>query len=118
MERKTKINPLKINTFFRKTKLEECKKSPSWKQYKPHQDSKDFDIAGLIYFNSNQLKDGTFIYNDHTDYEPTVVIGSRYNRCVFYNTQVYHCPSMEQSVEERWTQPFLLFIKMKHIKNI
>jgi hypothetical protein len=108
---KTGIQPLYISTFFRKTKLSECKKSPSWKQYKPHQDTEEFDIAGLIYFNTNCLKDGTYIFNNETDHEPTIIIGSRMNRCVWYNSQVWHSPTMEQSVDERWTQPFFIIYK-------
>jgi len=114
---KTNITPLHVSTFFRKTKLSECKKSPSWNQYKPHQDNVDFDIAGLIYFNSNCLKDGTYIFNNHKDYEPTIIIGSRLNRCVWYDTQIWHSPTMEQSVDERWTQPFFIIHKEKTLEK-
>lgn len=114
---KTNIEPLYVKTFFRKTKLTECKESPSWKQYKQHQDSKDIDLAGLIYFNSNSLKDGTYIYNEQHDYEPTAIVGSRYNRCVFYPSQIWHSPTMEQSVEERWTQPFFMIYKEETLKR-
>ena len=117
LEEKIKIKPLNIETFLRKTKLSECKKSPSWKQYKPHQDSEFFDLAGLIYFNSNHLKDGTFIFNSEQDFEPTVIVGSKYNRCVIYSTDVWHSPSMEQNVEERWTQPFFIIYKEKTYKK-
>jgi hypothetical protein len=112
----TNIKPLEIQTFFRKTYLKECRKSPSWKQYKPHKDGKKFDIAGLIYFNSNRLKDGTFIFNHETEYEPTAIIGAKYNRCAWYSTQTPHSPSMEQSVSERWTQPFFIVYKEETIK--
>jgi hypothetical protein len=114
---KTNIEPLYIETFFRKTKLSECKESPSWKQYKQHQDGEHFDVAGLIYFNSNSLKDGTYIYNTEYDYEPTVIIGSKYNRCVWYSSQQWHSPTMEQSVEERWTQPFFIIYKEETFKK-
>lgn len=115
-EEKTNIKLLHLETFFRKTKLNECNQSPSWKQYKPHQDL-HYDLAGLIYFNSNRLKDGTFIYNKESDYEPTAIIGSRYNRCVFYKCDIWHSPSMEQSVEERWTQPFFIIYKEETYKK-
>ena len=114
---KTNIIPLHLQTFFRKTKLSECKESPSWKQYKPHQDHDIYDIAGLIYFNSNCLKDGTYIFNNKTDYEPTIIIGSRLNRCVWYNSQTWHSPTMEQSVDERWTQPFFIIHKEKTLEK-
>jgi hypothetical protein len=117
---KTKIKPLHINTFFRKTKLEECKKSPSWKQYKPHKDNADKggnDLAGLIYFNSSFLRDGTFIYNEGYEYEPTIIVGSQPNRCVYYSSDVWHSPSMEQNVQERWIQPFFIIYKDETYKK-
>ena len=114
--KKTNIKPLKIKTFFRKTSLDECKKSPSWKQYKPHKDPKHFDLAGIVYFNANTLKDGTYIFNKAEDFEPTIIVGSKYNRCVFYNSQIDHSPSMEQSVNERWTQPFFIVYKEETLK--
>tara|TARA_R110000822_G_scaffold73937_1_gene177861 strand:+ start:562 stop:1119 length:558 start_codon:yes stop_codon:yes gene_type:complete len=107
-EKKTQKKIIKLQTFFRKTRIKELKKSPSWKQYKPHTDSAIYDIAGLIYYNSNCIKDGTYIFNTKDDFEPTVIIGSKYNRCVFYNSQQPHTPSMEQEVEERWIQPFFI----------
>tara|TARA_R100000951_G_scaffold108874_1_gene105402 strand:+ start:431 stop:1024 length:594 start_codon:yes stop_codon:yes gene_type:complete len=116
-EKKSKIKPLYINTFFRKTKLSELKESPSWKQYKPHCDQEYFDIAGLLYFNSSFLKDGTYIFNAKHDYEPTVIVGSKYNRCVWYNPSLPHSPTMEQKVEERWTQPFFIIHKEETLKK-
>lgn len=115
--KKTNIQPLHVSTFFRKTKLSECKASPSWKQYKQHRDDNFVDMAGLIYFNSNTLKDGTYFFNDQHDYEPTAIIGSKVNRCIFYPSEVWHAPSMEQSVEERWTQPFFIIHKEETLKK-
>ena len=102
---------------MRKTKLAELKKSPSWNQYKPHQDDKTFDYAGIVYFNSNSLIDGTKFFHNENCFEPTAVIGSRYNRCVFYSSQVFHSPTMEQEVEERWIQPFFLITKEETYNN-
>ena len=107
-EKKTQKKIINLKTFFRKTKRKELEKSPSWKQYRPHTDSTMNDIAGLIYYNSNSIKDGTYIFNSIYDYEPTAIIGSKYNRCVFYNSQQPHCPAVEQEVEERWIQPFFI----------
>jgi len=107
-EKKTKLKLINFKTYFRKTKKIELENSKSWRQCKPHKDEKEYNIAGLIYFNSNSLKDGTYFYTSEHDYEPTAKIGSLYNRCVFYNSQIPHCPSMEQTVEERWIQPFFL----------
>jgi hypothetical protein len=110
-QEKTDFKILKSLTFFRKTKLDELQKSPSWEQYKQHQDSKEYDIAGLVYFNSFSLKDGTVIFDHKDSYEPTAIIGSKCNRCVFYSSQLWHAPSMEQEVEERWVQPFFITVK-------
>ena len=112
-ENKTNLKIISLQTFFRKTILEELKKAPSWKQYRTHKDSKIFDLAGVIYFNSNSLKDGTYIYNKMDDYEPTTIIGSRCNRAIFYSTQQPHCASMEQEVKERWIQPFFVVYKQE-----
>ena len=109
-ENKTQMQILHIKTFLRKTKLSELKASPSWGQYKQHQDS-ECDIAGVVYFNSNSIDDGTNFYNTEYDYEPTATIGARYNRCVFYSSLTFHSPVMKQSVEERWVQPFFIITK-------
>tara|TARA_R110000751_G_scaffold226494_2_gene328437 strand:+ start:223 stop:450 length:228 start_codon:yes stop_codon:yes gene_type:complete len=63
------------------------------------------------------LIDGTFIFNQHSDFEPTAIVGSRYNRCVFYNCDTWHSPSMEQKVEERWVQPFFIIYKEETYKK-
>jgi hypothetical protein len=116
-ERKTNKKIYVLKTFFRKTKLKELQESPSWNQHKPHTDGDDFDIAGIIYFNGSSLKDGTNFYLNKDHYEPTAVIAAQYNRCVFYGTQLPHCPSMVQQVEERWTQPFFLITKEETYKR-
>lgn len=116
-QNKTNINVLHCETFLRKVKLNEFKKSASWGKQFPHTDGDTFDLAGLIYFNSNSIKDGTLIYNKEIDFEPTVIIGSKINRCVFYNTLIPHSPSNEQLTEERWTQPFFLITKEETFKK-
>ena len=116
-ERRTNQKIFVLETFFRKTKLDELKNSASWNQHKPHTDDVLFDVAGLIYFNGSSLKDGTNFYLDANHYEPTAVVGAKYNRCVFYGTQLPHCPSMIQEVEERWTQPFFLITKEETYKK-
>tara|TARA_R100001530_G_C4317487_1_gene154767 strand:+ start:1746 stop:2342 length:597 start_codon:yes stop_codon:yes gene_type:complete len=110
-EKKTNMKIFHVNSFYRKTKKSEVQKSPSYGQFKQHTDSPMYDIAGVIYFNSNSLEDGTRIYMTEQCFEPTAIIGSRGNRCVFYGTQVWHCPPMLQTVDERWTQPLFLITK-------
>lgn len=116
-EKKTNLKVLHMKSFLRKTKKDEVKQSPSYGQFKQHVDDLCYDLAGVVYFNSNSLDDGTRIYMTEQCYEPTVIIGSRSNRCVFYNSQVWHCPPMLQTVEERWTQPFFLIIKEETYKK-
>tara|TARA_R100001015_G_scaffold17774_1_gene10068 strand:- start:38 stop:604 length:567 start_codon:yes stop_codon:yes gene_type:complete len=112
-ETKTNLSILHCDTFFRKSKLEELKKSPSWGQCRPHQDDNIYDIAGVVYYNSNSLKDGTYIFDSQHSFEPTVIVGSKFNRCVFYDPKMPHAPSPEQEVEERWTQPFFIIHKQE-----
>lgn len=116
-ENKTNKKIYYLETFFRKVKKEEYENSASWKQHRPHLDPSKFDFAGLVYYNSNSLKDGTNLYITKNDYEPTAIIGSRFNRCVFYNTKVPHSPSVEQTVEERWTQPFFMILEEETYKK-
>jgi hypothetical protein len=108
---KTNINILHMQTFLRKTKLKELQKSPSWGQYKPHVDGDIWDYAGVVYFNGASLKDGTRMYSYEHDYEPTLMVAAKLNRCIFYNSLDWHSQSMEQTVEERWVQPFSLITK-------
>ena len=107
-EEKSKLKIKKLETFLRKTKKSELKESPIWKQKRPHVDPPNWDYAGVIFMNSNSLKDGTEIYNYESDFEPTAIIGSKYNRCVFYDPQKPHSPSMDQDIDERWVQPFFI----------
>ena len=116
-EKKTNIQILHMTSFLRKTKKSEVESSPSYGQFKQHIDSPNYDIAGVVYYNSNSLDDGTRIYMTEQCYEPTTIIGSRGNRCVFYGTQVWHCPPMLQTVDERWTQPFFLITKEETYKK-
>jgi hypothetical protein len=116
-EKKTNIKILHCLTFLRKTKLNEFKKSASWGRLSPHVDTDIWDLAGLIYMNSNSIKDGTLFYNNKQDYEPTAVIGSKLNRCVYYSSMQPHSPSNKQHVEERWIQPFFIITKEQTYEN-
>tara|TARA_R100001509_G_scaffold24983_2_gene13063 strand:+ start:83 stop:649 length:567 start_codon:yes stop_codon:yes gene_type:complete len=116
-EAKTNLKILDSKSFFRKTKKEELKQSPCYGQYRAHTDASTYDIAGVIYFNSNTLDDGTRFYKTDQCYEPTAIIGASVNRCIFYSTETWHCPPMEQTVDERWTQPFFLIIKEETYKK-
>lgn len=116
-EKKTNKKILYLNSFFRKTKLQELKQSPIFKKERPHKDPFYFDYAGLIYFNSNSLKDGTSIYDHEDHFEPSAIIGSKLNRCVYYNSNQPHSAPTDQSVEERWVQPFFLITSEENYKR-
>ena len=76
-----------------------------------------FDLAGIVYFNCNSLKDGTYMYSGKNTFEPDAIIGSKMNRCVFYNTQQFHSPGHEQEIDERWVQPFFIIHKEETFKK-
>jgi len=110
-EKKTNLKILDHSTFLRKTYKKELKKSPCWGQYKQHVDHNSFDIAGVVYFNSNSIEDGTYFYHSKSCYEPTAIIGAKVNRIIFYDSQTPHCPPMKQTTNERWSQPFFLKVQ-------
>jgi len=116
-EKKTGIKILHLKTFLRKIKLDELKKSPIYKNNRPHRDP-NADIAGLLYFNSGCLKDGTYIYNSEYDYEPSIIIGSNPNRCTYYDTSLWHSPGTHQEIDERWVQPFFIISKEETLNLI
>lgn len=99
--------PFIIHTFFRKTLLSEVRQSLSWASIQRHQDQECF-LAGLIYFNTNSIKDGTYFYRNNTDMEPTFIIGSKVNRCILFNPNIWHAPGLDSWKEVRLTQPFFL----------
>jgi hypothetical protein len=113
-EKKTGFTIDKINTFFRKIYSSELEHVFKY-GLRPHKDAIDFDIAGLIHFNTFSLDDGTGIFsefeNNSHQIEPDVVIGAKPNRCVFYDTQIPHRPLQNKHTEMRIVQPF--FIKFK-----
>jgi hypothetical protein len=82
---------------------------------RPHKDSVNSDIAGIIHFNAFSLDDGTGIFsefeNNNDQIEPDIIIGAKPNRCVFYNSQIPHRPLQNKKTEMRIVQPF--FIKLK-----
>ena len=116
-ERKTNKKLYFIESFLRKIKLEELKNSAVYKKDRPHKDPPIYDYAGLVYFNSNSIKDGNKIYDDERDFEPTVIVGSKVNRCVFYNSQQPHSTPYDQMVEERWVQPFFIITEEETYKR-
>ena len=82
--KKTNLELLYLETKLRKIEKKELQNSSSFRQLRPHQDNKQFDIAGIIYFNGSKLKDGTYFFNTLNDFEPTAIVAPKVNRCVFY----------------------------------
>ena len=116
-ETKTNQKILYVETFLRKIKLSELKESAVYKKDRPHKDKETFDYAGLVYFNSNSILDGTKLYNDERDFDPTIIIGSKVNRCVYYDTQQPHSVPFDQRIDERWVQPFFIITNEQTLKK-
>jgi hypothetical protein len=113
-QEKTKLSIDFILTFFRKIYSSDLKNI--FKYGMPaHKDPIKFDIAGIIHLNTSSLDDGTAIFSDMEknsfQIEPDILIGAKLNRCVFYDSQIYHKPLQDQNTEMRIVQPF--FIKLK-----
>ena len=113
-EEKTGFIIDKLNTFFRKIYSNELGHVFKY-GLRPHKDSINWDIAGIIHFNIYSLDDGTGIFSgyeeDSDQIEPDVIVGAKPNRCVFYGSQIYHRPLQNKFTEMRIIQPF--FIKFK-----
>ena len=111
-EQKTNIKVKKIESFYRKIIKEELKNSPFADKHEGlvHKDSNVRQIAGLIYFDSFSLKDGTRFYSYDGQVEPDIIIGSRPNRCVFYPSNINHSAGIDWRKEDRSIQVFFLEI--------
>jgi len=111
-QEKTGKTVKKFHSFFRKIYSSEIDNILKYGM-SPHKDGKNHPIAGIVHFNTYSLEDGTAIFsnNDDADFrqiEPDVVIGSRPNRCVFYDSQLWHRPLQDKNTEMRLVQPFFL----------
>jgi len=113
-QEKSKLSIDFIYTFFRKIYSSDLKNIFKYGM-PPHKDPIKFDIAGVIHLNSSSLDDGTAIFSDMEkipfQIEPDIIVGAKLNRCVFYDSQIYHKPLQDQNTEMRIVQPF--FIKLK-----
>jgi hypothetical protein len=104
-----------FNTFFRKIYSKELKNIFKY-GITPHQDNLKYNLAGVIHYNSCGLDDGTGLYSADSkevfyQIEPDVLIGAKPNRCVFYDSQIWHRPLQDENNEMRIIQPF--FVKTK-----
>jgi hypothetical protein len=105
---KTGINIKKVVTFFRKIYASEITNILKY-GCPSHKDNIDFNIAGVIYYNSFGLDDGTGLFTtEGFQIEPDIIIGAKPNRCVFYDTQISHKPLQSKNNEVRIIQPFFI----------
>jgi hypothetical protein len=104
-----------IYTFFRKIYSKDLKNIFKYGTL-PHQDDKKYNLAGVIHYNSSGLDDGTGLYSVDTkevfyQMEPDIIIGAKPNRCVFYDSQIWHKPFQDENNEMRIVQAF--FVRTK-----
>lgn len=114
-QKKTGLIVEEFNTFFRKIYSKDLKNIFKYGTV-PHQDDQKYNFAGVIHYNSSGLDDGTGLYsfdNKEVFYqiEPDVIIGAKPNRCVFYDSQIWHKPLQDENNEMRIIQPFFLKTK-------
>jgi hypothetical protein len=99
-----------IKTFFRKTFSKEMKKSPSIEGIK-HQDDGTYDLAAIVYLNTQSIKGGTNIFSDHQyQIEPDIIVGSKINRLIIYNASTFHSANTDLLDKTRIIQT--IFVKV------
>ena len=114
-EKKTGIIVKEYSTLFRKIYSKELKNVFKYGII-PHQDDTKYNLAGVIHYNSSGLDDGTGLYSSsepeiYYQIEPDVLIGAKPNRCVFYDSQIWHRPLQDENNVMRIIQPFFLKTK-------
>lgn len=100
-----------INSFFRTVKKCELEQSPyvGKEESLIHQDTNtesDISHAGVIYFDSFSIKDGTRLYSYKSQIEPDIIIGSKPNRCIFYKSNIFHSAGIDWRQDKRTVQIF------------
>lgn len=97
-----------VHTFFRKIYVSEIQNVLKYR-LPCHKDDIQYDIAGVIYFNNFGLDDGTGLFTTGSEQiEPDIIIGAKPNRCVFYDSQIFHTPLQSKDNEMRLIQPFFI----------
>lgn len=107
---KTGLKPKKIKTFFRKIYNSDLDKIIKYGM-SPHIDT-GCELAGVVYYNSFGLDDGTGLYTSTEEnfkqIEPDIIIGAKPNRMVIYNSNIMHKPLQDEQNSLRLIQPFFL----------
>jgi hypothetical protein len=106
-EKKSNLKIKTVKTFFRKILSSELKHVFEYR-LSPHKDSDEENIAGVIYINTWNLEDGTYFYSYRNQIKPDIIIGSKPNRCVYYNSNLWHSPGHDKETEVRIIQPFFI----------
>jgi hypothetical protein len=114
LKQKTNLKIKNALTFFRKIYSKELDKVFKY-GIPPHQDDKKYNFAGIIYYNTYGLDDGTGLLSDYSkdgfQIEPDIIIGAKPNRCVFYDSQIWHRPLQDKNTEMRIVQPFFITLE-------
>lgn len=113
-QEKTNFKIKKIFSLFRKIYSKELKNVIKYGMI-PHQDNKEYNLAGIIHFNTFGLNDGTGLFSTYEEnnmqIEPDIIIGAKPNRCVFYDSQLWHKPLQDENTEMRIVQPFFIILE-------
>jgi len=111
---KTNLKIKRVLSLFRKINSKELTKVFKYGM-PPHQDDKKWNIAGVVYYNTFGLDDGTGLFpgydKDSFQIEPDIIIGAKPNRCVFYDSQIWHRPLQDKNTETRIVQPFFITLE-------
>jgi hypothetical protein len=114
LKQKTNLKIKNGLTFFRKIYSKELNKVFKYGML-PHQDAKKYNFAGIVYYNTLGLDDGTGLFSDYDkdsfQIEPDIIIGAKPNRCVFYDSQIWHRPLQDKDTEMRVVQPFFITLE-------
>jgi hypothetical protein len=77
-----------------------------------HKDKvKEVKMSGVIYLNGGSINDGTSLFSEEMQMEPDIIIGSKANRCVIYNSDIPHAPGIDW--EEKVRNILVFFLKGK-----
>jgi hypothetical protein len=113
-KQKTNFKIKTFSTFFRKIYSKELKNIFKYGM-RPHKDAAKYNFAGIIHYNTFGLDDGTGMFSNYGEndfqIEPDVIIGSKPNRCVFYDSQIWHKPLQDKNTEMRIVQPFFITLE-------
>lgn len=114
LKQKTNLKIKNVISFFRKIHSKELNKIFKYGM-PPHQDSQIYNFAGIVYYNTFGLDDGTGLFStydkDSFQIEPDIIIGAKPNRCVFYESQIWHRPLQDCNTEMRIVQPFFITLE-------